>query len=306
MAGLRLNYHHLHYFWAVAREGNLTRAARNLGVAQSALSAQIRQLEEQLGGELFERRGRGLELTEAGKIALVYADDIFSAGSELVATLTEGRRRSSELRIGAAATLSRNFHESFVKPLLAEPGLRLRFVAGSMDDMLGRLADHTLDVVLANGAVERDPDGLRCWLLARQKVSLVSQPTRRFVFPEDLGRAPLLLPGPDNALRTAFDAMCQRSGIAVQVFAEVDDMAMLRLLARSADCVALVPPVVVRDELSSGVLSECCVVPDLYEEFYAITSERRYPHPLLAGLLVRTPDEILGEAGTSSSAPLPG
>ena len=104
----RLNFHHLHYFWAVAREGNLTRAAEKLHVAQSALSKQIRVLEDQLGQPLFARVGRTLKLTEAGQLALGYADSIFASGSELVALLREGRREERHvLRIGAVATLSR-------------------------------------------------------------------------------------------------------------------------------------------------------------------------------------------------------
>ncbi len=292
----RLNYHHLHYFWAVARDGNLTRTARKLRVAQSALSAQIRQLEEELGEPLFSREGRSLKLTEAGRIALDYADAIFATGGELVSTLTEGRRRDQELRVGAVATLSRNFQESFVRPLLGEVGVRLRLVSGGLEDLLARLAAHALDLVLANRPVEDDEDhAFRCRHVARQEVSLVSRPGRAtFRYPDDLARAPLLLPGPDNAIRTSFDALCGRLGLTVRVFAEVDDMAMMRLIARDADVVALVPPVVVRDELQSGSLQECCVVPGLYEDFYAVTVERRYPHPLVRQLLARSVDEILG------------
>ncbi|HYW49942.1 MAG TPA: LysR family transcriptional regulator, partial [Gemmatimonadaceae bacterium] len=121
-APLRLNYHHLHYFRAVAHEGNLTRAAEQLRVAPSALSTQIRQLETQLGQPLFTRQGRTLVLTEAGRIALAYADTIAGAGNELVATLREGRRQEREvLRIGAVATLSRNFQRGFLNPLMGKP-----------------------------------------------------------------------------------------------------------------------------------------------------------------------------------------
>ena len=113
----RLNYHHLHYFWAVAKQGNLTRAAEQLRVSQSALSTQIRQLEEQLGQPLFTRQGRSLLLTEPGRIALSYADRIFASGNELVATLRDGRGQERQvLRIGAVATLSRNFQKSLVRP----------------------------------------------------------------------------------------------------------------------------------------------------------------------------------------------
>ena len=152
----RLNFHHLHYFWAVARDGNLTRTAARLRVSQSALSAQIRQLEADLGEALFLREGRGLTLTEAGRLALSYADDIFAAGGELVATMKQGRRREHALRVGAVSTLSRNFQESFVKPLLGQANVTLRLQSGGLDDLLGRLADHELDLVLSNRPAPRE------------------------------------------------------------------------------------------------------------------------------------------------------
>lgn len=290
----RLNYHHLHYFWAVAHAGSLTSAARSLHVAQSALSTQIRRLEEQLGEKLFLRRGRSLALTEAGRIALTYADTIFARGAELLATFAQGRSREQALRVGAVATLSRNFQDSFIAPLLDRPELSLRMQSGSLDELLSRLSEHQLDIVLSNRAVGED---FRCRRIARQEVSLIGSPIDRpFRFPEDLQGAPLLLPGPDSAIRMAFDVLCEEHGIEARVRAEVDDMAMARLVARDADAVALLPSVVVRDELRSGALQEYCIVPDLYESFYGITVQREYPHPLLEALWARSEREILAMA----------
>jgi LysR family transcriptional regulator, transcriptional activator of nhaA len=292
-----LNYHHLQYFWAVARDGNLTRTARRLRVAQSALSAQIRQLEDRLGQPLFARQRRSLELTEAGRMALTYADEIFQAGDELLSTLRVGRSPREVLRIGAVATLSRNFQEAFVRPLFDTEGVQLRFVSASLDELRDKLERHELDLVLANRPIQSDDTrAYRCVHVARQKVSLVARGARRpFRFPRDLASYPLLLPGPESEVRTSFDALCSRLGLAPKILAEVDDMAMLRLLARDTDALALLPPVVVRDELRSKVLHECCVVPDLWEDFYAITATRRYPHPLLEQLLSPRARELLGE-----------
>lgn len=307
MTGARLNYHHLQYFWEVARDGNLTRTARRLRVSQSALSAQIRQLEDALGEALFAREGRALRLTEAGRLALRYADDIFAAGGELVAVMRDGRRREHVLRVGAVATLSRNFQESFVKPLLSQADVALRLQSGSLDELLARLAAHALDVVLSNRPAQRDEaHPWRCRRLARQMVSLVGhRRARPLRFPEDAAGLPMLLPSADSEVRTAFDALCAERGVEVRVVAEVDDMAMMRLLARDADAVALLPSVVVRDELSSGALQEHCVVPGLYESFYAITVERRFQHPLLRGLLTRPEDELLA-MGQEGGRPGPG
>ncbi|MFO0687417.1 MAG: LysR family transcriptional regulator [Myxococcota bacterium] len=293
-----LNYHHLQYFWAVAREGKLTRAAERLHVSQSALSAQIRHLEDQLGQPLFHRAGRSLQLTEAGRIALAYADQIFAAGSELLATLAEGHRADRQvLRIGAVATLSRNFQESFVRPLLARDDVQLVMQSGSPAELLTRLSIHTLDLVLSNRPVLADAHAeWRCRRIARQQVSLVGQPRRRrtpFRFPEDLAGQRLLLPSIDSELRTSFDLLCEQLGVRFEILAEVDDMAMLRLLARDTQAVALLPSVVVRDELRDGVLQEYCAVPGLTESFYAITVKRHFQSPLLKSLLSKENLEAL-------------
>ncbi len=295
----RLNYHHLYYFWAVAKEGNLTRAATQMHVSQSALSTQIKQLEDQLGQALFTREGRVLQLTEAGRVALTYAETIFETGNELTALLRDGQRLARQvLRIGGVATLSRNFQENFVKPLLKRADVELVLQSGGLDELLTRLAVHNLDVVLSNRKVNADSQHpWRCRRIARQPVSLVGKPRAKgkaFRFPEELAEQPLLLPGRDSDIRAGFDVLCEQLGLRYQVLAEVDDMAMLRLLARDSGNVALLPTVVVQDELKSGKLQEYCVVPQLYENFYAITVQRHYEPPLLKTLLRRSEAEVLG------------
>lgn len=292
----RLNFHHLHYFWAVAHDGNLTRTARTLHVSQSALSSQIRQLEEQLGEDLFAREGRRLVLTEAGKLVLGYADGIFATGSELLATLARGHEHGQVLRIGTVATLSRNFQESFIEPLLGSKDVRLALHSGGFDDLVERLTLHAIDLVLSNrpSSTAAQP-GLRCRRVATQPVSLIGHDRRdTFRFPEDLEGASLVVPGADSDIRTEFDALCEQLGFAPRILAEVDDMATMRLIARDTETIALLPSVVVRDELRLGSLHEYCVVPGLVENFYAITIERQYPHALLRSLLSRTEAEILG------------
>ena len=297
----RLNFHHLHYFWAVAKEGHLTRAAARLHVSQSALSAQIKLLEGQLGHALFTRSGRTLQLTEAGRMALTYADTIFASGHELMALLQGGVRQTRQvLRIGAVATLSRNFQENFVKPLLSRSDVELVLQSGSLEDLLPRLRVHALDLVLSNRRVHADADHpWRCRSIARQPVSLVGRPRtkrRAFRFPEELAEVPLLLPSRDSDIRAAFDLLCEQHGLRCHVLAEVDDMALLRLLARDSGAVALVPSVVVRDELQTRQLVEYCVVPDLVENFYAITVKRHFEPPLLKALLKRDQADVLGMA----------
>jgi LysR family transcriptional activator of nhaA len=283
-----LNYHHLYYFWAVAHEGNLTRAAERLHVSQSAVSVQLQKLEAQLGHALFERRGRQLVLTEAGRIALDHADTIFATGDELLGTLREQGRERHVLRVGSLATLSRNFQLRFLQPLFGRDDVEVVLRSGALAEMLGHLEAHRVDVVLANAAPPLDATAP--WVahaIAEQPVSLVGAPgrDRPSGLAELLLSEPLVIPTAESSVRAGFDALAARLGVRPRLAAEVDDMAMLRLLARERLGLAVVPSIVVRDELASGVLTELARLPGLREVFYAITLERRFPNPLLAPLL---------------------
>jgi LysR family transcriptional activator of nhaA len=291
-----LNYHHLRYFWAIASEGGLTRAAQRLNVSPSSLSVQLKALEDQLGQHLFERRGRTLQLTEAGRIALDYANSVFRSGDELLNTLKGlGSQERQVLRIGAVATLSRNFQLGLLKPLIHRPDVELVVRSGAFGDLLAQLEGHALDLVLANqpATVDLDSDWVNT-LIADQPVSLVGHPEdddRPFEFPGDLAHVPIVLPGRGSAVRTAFDALLDAARVTPVILAEVDDMAMLRLIARESHGVTLVPPVVVLDELSSGLLVERRRLPEIRESFYAITRRRRFPNPLLRELAAGLPAE---------------
>lgn len=292
MAGL--NYNHLRYFWAVARDGNLTRTALQLHVSQSALSIQIRKLEDQIGHPLFERVGRQLLLTEAGRIAFEHAEVIFATGAELLGTLREqaGERRLA-LRVGALATLSRNFQISFLRPLLGRDDVEIIIRSGATGDLLQGLEAHRLDVVLVNAPPARD--AATHWnshAIAEQAVSLVGTPARigrGATLEQLLAREPLVLPTLQSSIRTGFDALVDRLGIRPRIAAEVDDMAMMRLLAREDIGLAVVPPIVVKDELASGLLVQVDALPQLSETFYAVTLPRRFPNPLLREVIGTTP-----------------
>lgn len=295
-----LNYHHLHYFWTIAREGSVAAAAARLHVTASALSIQLRQLEERIGQSLFTRQNRRLTLTEAGRIALDYADTIFKSGDELLAVLRGRPADNREIvRIGASATLSRNFQYALLRPLLAEPGVELVLRSGSMPELLTQLDAHAIDMLLSNMPVPRDAGQNRhSHLLADVAVSLVSRRSRQrrpFRFPDDLASTPVLLPSHASAMRTAFDLAMHSAGIRPRIIAEVDDMAMLRLLARDAPGVTLVPTVVVRDELAAGTLVERCAVPGVRERFYAITTGRRFPNRWVKQLIGERPTRTKSE-----------
>ena len=286
----QLNFHHLFYFWRVAKVGHLTRAAHELHISQSALSAQIRQLEERLEEVLFTRERRRLVLTDTGQLVLAYAEDIFGLSREMLGRLQGRSEGVTRLRIGSVATLSRNYQENRIRPLLADPTVVLTLESGLLDDLLNRLIHHQLDVVLANETVPSDVNRpLHCHFLGSQAVFFVG-PARIWEplslrVPDDLDGLDMALPGPRSAIRAQFDAMCTSANVTPRLRAEVDDMAMLRLIARDSGWLTVLPEVVVQDELKSGTL--VCVGQStmLQERFYAITTPHRHHIELLGRLL---------------------
>ena len=286
----QLNFHHLFYFWRVAKAGHLTRAAQAMHVSQSALSAQIKLLEDRLGEPLFVREKRRLLLTETGQLVLSYAENIFGLGQEMLGRLQGSSEGMTRLRVGSVATLSRNYQENWIRPLLSDPSVTLTLESGLLHDLLDRLLQHQLDVVLANEPVPSDPQQpLHCRFLGSQTISLVgpAAPWRgqRLAIPQGLDGLDLALPGPRHALRAQFDALCLSAGVKPRIRAEVDDMAMLRLIARDSGWLTVVPEVVVQDELSSDLLVKVGESSELKENFYAITTPHRYRLERLERLL---------------------
>ncbi len=288
----QLNYHHLRYFREVAHEGNLGRAAERLNISQSALSIQIKLLEERLGYPFFDRVGRKLVLTEAGRIALDHADRIFGAGEELLATLRQTSTVHAPLRVGSLSTLSRNFQLQFLRPWLGQANGNVVLKSGNSQVLLEGLVAMTLDVVLTT---ELPPGGGRAGfagqLIAEQAVGLHGRPERLGykTLAALLENEPLILPT-DSVVRTGFEALITRLGVRPRVAAEVDDMAMVRLLAREGAGLAVAPGVVVADEIANGVLATAPFDLGIREPFYAVTVPRQFPHPALAGLLGQKPD----------------
>lgn len=284
-----LNYNHLRYFWAVARDGNLTRTAERLNVSQSALSVQIGKLEERLGHALFERRGRQLHLTEAGRIALDHADTIFRAGDELLGTLRQTGAVRQAVRIGALATLSRNFQIGFVRPVLMRSDIEVVLRSGSPAELLLGLQSLALDVVLTNQAPPSDAlTPFIAHKLSEQPVGLIGAPglvgdTRSAA--ALLAAHPVILPTSDSSVRAGFDAWADRHDISPQIAAEVDDIAMMRLLVREGLALALLPPIAVQDELAAHTLVEAEALPGLTETFFAVTVERRFPNAAVRSLI---------------------
>jgi len=280
-----LNYHHLLRFRAIAREGGVTRASRLLSVSASTLSEQLAELEEWLGEPLFDRQGRALVLTDAGRAVLDHADAIHESGAEVLDLFrrpgTQKKRRA--LRIGAVAPLSKNLQFDFIEPLLTRPDASISVSVGSFDELLLRLRSHDLDVVLSDAPAP--PGGspeVFNQMLGEVPAYLVGR-MRQFDesngFPSFLRGVPLFLPGRQTPLREQFEMLLTQAGVEVEVRGEVDDMALLRLLALSGKGLALTSAIVVERELDSDRLRQVIPLPGLSVRFHAVTVRRRLPNP---------------------------
>jgi len=285
-----LNYHHLYYFWRVAVVGNLTQVARELHLSQSALSTQIRLLEQRYDVQLFERVGRTLRLTDEGQRVKNYAQDIFSTGDELEQLLKQGVTPTEQVvSIGVLTHLSRNFVESFIAPLLNLDHLHLKISIRGMSNLLNGLTNHEFDFVLTNRTVHND-NRQQHWqhqLLQRQSIAIIGPKGQKPAtpFPDGYQHMRWVLPATSTEIRAAFDGICAVSQYKADVLAEADDMAMLRLLTRDSGACAVLPPLVVKDEIQQGLLEEYQVLHNSFENFYAISLPRKQQSDVVRQLL---------------------
>lgn len=286
----KINYHHLYYFWRIALSGSITRTADECHVSQSALSQQIKHLENTMNVQLFQRVSRKLVLTDMGRKVLNYADEIFTTGEELQSFLNKGESITQRhINIGVLTTLSRNFTEAFISPLLKESNVSFTLSTRGMTNLLNGLTSHELDLVLTNRSVSQQNDDA-IWqnqLVSRQSVSIIGPAENKpdASFPQGYDNLKWVLPTGITEIRSGFNAYCSAVGYNPEVVAEADDMAMLRLLVRDSGAVTALPPVVVKDEISSGRLAEYHVLPNVFENFYAITISRTYVPDIVRSLL---------------------
>jgi LysR family transcriptional activator of nhaA len=285
-----LNYHHLRHFWMIARHRSMTRAAEKLKISQSTLSEQLAELEDWLGQSLFERRGRELRLTDAGRVALEHAETIFSTGHELMTRFRQSEQnRQRVLRIGAVGPLSKNLQFDFIQPILADTRTKVVVVAGALDELTRQLEEHRLDLVLSNIPLRADQEqNVFNHLLGEVPVFLVGGKKlkmRRPKFPQFLKNLPLFLPSRQSDVRADFDLLLADAGIEPFIHAEVDDMALLRLLALSGEGLALVSKIVVERELQSRKIKFMMRVPGLAEKYYALTVRKRFQNLWLAEIV---------------------
>lgn len=289
----QLNFRHLFYFWRVAKKGSLTHAAEQMHTSQSAVSTQIKQLENRLGKPLFDRRGRRLELTATGQQVFAYADNIFDMGEQMLGWLEGRDEGTTHVRVGSVSTMSRNFQVNWLRPLFRDPTVVLSVDSGSLQTLVERLLHHQLDVVLANEPVPSDPSRpVSSRFLGSQVISLVGRADRwsgaTLRVPQDLDNVEMAMPSTRHSVRAQFDALCFSAGVQPRLRAEIDDMTMLRLVARDSGWITVLPEVVVQDELHSGELVHVGESSELTEHFYAITVQHSHPVGPLNQLLART------------------
>jgi LysR family transcriptional regulator, transcriptional activator of nhaA len=286
-----LNYHHLLYFWTVAREGGLVPAGKVLRLSHPTLSAQIHALEDALGEKLFVRVGRKLTLTETGRVVYRYAEDIFTLGREMVDTV-KGRESGKPLRlnVGIADVVPKLVVRSLLQPALALPDrVRLVCYEDTYDKLLADLALHMLDIVISDAPV---PPGssVRAFnhMLGDTGVSFFATKeiakTYKRKFPSSLEGAPLLLPLEGMLLRRSLNQWFDKHGIKPQVIAEFEDSALLKVFGADGVGIFPAPTVMEREVARQYGVQVLGRAPEVREQFYAISVERKLKNPAIVAI----------------------
>lgn len=286
-----LNYHHLLYFWMVAREGGLAPAGKILRLSQSALSGQIKRLEETLGQSLFVRRGRKLEMTENGRVVYKYADEIFGLGREMLAAIRDRpTSRALRLTVGISDVVPKLLVRTLLEPAFRhEGGLALTCKEDRFDRLLAELALDAVDVVITDAPMPPDAS-VRAYnhLLGESTITLLAPaalaPGMRRAFPTGLDGAPLLLPIHGCMLRRNLDAWFREAEVQPLVVAEAEDSALLKAFAADGMGALFVPTVIAEIVAQRYGLVEVSEIEGVREHFYAISAERRLVHPAVLAI----------------------
>jgi LysR family transcriptional regulator, transcriptional activator of nhaA len=303
-----LNYHHLFYFWTVCREGSISRAADKLRLAQPTVSGQIKVLEEAIGERLFEREGRGLQLTEMGRTVQRYADEIFLLGRELQDVI-KGRPtgRPVRLSVGIAGMVPKLLSHQLLEAALKLPEpVRLFCCEDSAEPLLAKLAIHDLDLVLSD--VPAPPSArvkVFSHLLGECGVSIFATPelaTRyRRGFPRTLTDAPFLLPAAGTALRRSLDEWFEQHDLEPRVVAEFDDSALMKAFGQGGLGLFAAPSVAEPEIIRQYGVKLVGRAEDVRERFYAISVERTLKHPAVLAITTAARRVLFQEAPASSS-----
>ena len=286
-----LNYRHLYYFWVVAKEGGMSRAAARLDMAVQTVSAQVRSLEQSLGYSLFKPAGRGIALTEAGVAAMAHADQIFQIGEQLPAAVRDAATgQGLRLAVGISDGLPKLVVRHLLQPALQDPRVRLLCHEDEFDRLLADLALHKLDAVLSDHPAPPNPnlrlyghklgEAPMAWFAPVEVARRCKKP-----FPECLGDVPVLLPTHHAAVRARLDQWFERNGLRPRVAGEFEDSALLAAFGRSGMGAFPASQRSQEELLQDKRLRLLGESPEVMEHFHLITAERRIQHPLLQQLL---------------------
>jgi len=303
-----MNFKHLHYFWAAAKAGGIVRAGEQLHVSPQTLSGQIKLLEDRLGCALFRKAGRGLELTDEGRVALGYADQIFALGAALVAQvgLASGAGQVLSFRVGIADSVPKAIAYRLLEPALAVSAqVRLICHEGTFQDLLGQLAVQRLDLVVADEPMGRQVS-VKAFNhpLGSTAMSFFAAPSLQrslgAAFPQCLDGAPMLLQGAASAMRQRFDLWQASHQLRPRVIGEFDDAALMKAFGGEGRGVFMSPTVLEAETSAQYGVQVIGRSAELVEEFYAVSVERRITHPCIAAITNAARDRLFGSMGAPS------
>lgn len=299
-----MNYKHLHYFLQVAKLGGVLRASERLHLSPQTISGQIQLLEEALGTALFAKSGRGLALTDVGRMVLGYAEDIFSAGAELEAAVRDhpGKGKPLEFRVGVADAVPKTIACRLIEPAsqLPEP-VRIVCREWKLDTLLGELAMHRLDLVISDAPIPSTVS-VRAFnhRLGSCGVSFFAAPSVLASctgsFPGCLDGAPLLMPAEESAVGQRLRAWLQARSLHPRVLAECDDSALAKEFGRRGMGIFVGPTVLERDIEKQYGVRALGATPEVVEEFFAISVERRITHPCVTAITEAARNELFAPA----------
>lgn len=287
-----LNYHHLLYFWTVAKKGSLREASESLNVSQPSISAQLALLESALNEKLFRKSGRGKALTEVGQVVFNYADEIFALGREMIHTI-KGRASQRRLRlyVGVVDSLPKLVTNRILAPVFEmKESAHVLCSEGKLEDLLAQLVMHRLDLVLADEPISGHLKARTFnHLIGESTVTFCAAPklakTLKRGFPRSLHDAPAFLPMSHTSLRRSLDKWFHSLSIQPQVLAEFEDQALMKALAADGKGFIALPTVALKEAKTHyGFASIGLAAPSCQERFYAITAERRISHPAIAAI----------------------
>jgi len=287
-----MNFKHLHYFWVTARSGGIVKAGEQLHTTPQTLSGQIKLLEERLGRKLFRKSGRNLELTEDGRVALGYADEIFALEAELEAALRQSGSgpRALEFRVGVADSVAKSVAYRLLEPAMdLDLPVRLIGVEGKFPDLLAQLALQRLDLVIADEPLSRRIS-VKAFnhALGTSPMSFFCAPALRRqltgAFPQCLHGAPMLIQGAASSVRQQLEGWLARQQIQPRIVGEFDDGALMMAFGREGRGVFMSPGVLEEETVAQYGVELLGRSEDLVEEFYAVSVERRITHPAVAAI----------------------